>query len=256
MTKIISVVNQKGGVAKTTSTHNIATALAMEHGKKVVMIDLDPQASLTISCGFVPEDDFEEDVSALFAAKPAATHDCIYETDIDGLYLIPSSMKLAIVELQLYGMFQRELYLKRAIEKIEDEFDYVLIDCPPQLSQLTVNALVASTDYIIPVKTDYLSYRGLEYLEQTVDMVRVTNPALNCLGVIATFFDGRTNDCKEILELLKDEYNVLGVTKKAVSVQSQVLNGKAIVTEKNNPVGLVYSDITKQLVEGVNENGK
>ena len=191
--KIITFTNQKGGVAKTTSTYNIAAAKAMQ-GKKVLMADLDPQASLTISCG-MEKDYMGMNICGLLDGKDPL--ECAYTVDslnMDNLYIIPSDIDLAETEMRLISKPAREKKLKRSLEKLSPYFDYCFIDCPPQLSILTINALVAADEIIIPCKTDFLAYKGLKALLSTIREIKNDpdlNPSVSVMGIIATIYEKR-----------------------------------------------------------------
>ena len=252
--EIIAIANQKGGVAKTTSTFNLAYYKAMI-GKRVLMVDLDPQASLTISCGFEPGgDNFEGyNVCHLFnqGADPA---DCVFSvpsTKLDNLYLIPSDIDLAETETFLLTKASREKQLKRALNKLAQYFDYIFIDCPPQLGLLSTNALVAADKVIIPCKTDYLSYRGLRALMGTINNVREDedlNPNLQTAGIIATFYEKQVNDQQDVLRLLEEKAPVLGIVKKAADVYRNVINGQPVIMAKpKSDVAIAYTAIAKSI---------
>lgn len=224
---IISLANQKGGVAKTTSTFNIATSLAQK-GKKVLMIDIDPQASLTIYAGFEP---YEHDLTIINVLKEPKfdISTCIYAVN-DNLSLIPSRIELAGLEMELLSRTARELILTRALDKVKDNYDFVVIDCPPQLSTLTVNALACSDKVIIPCKTDYLAYRGLNQLMETIQIVKSNfKPNLEVVGVLATMFESRAKDDNDILDILKEEQTVIGVIKRTTQAKKGMYDGKASV---------------------------
>ena len=160
-------MNQKGGVAKTTSTFNIGAILA-EKGKRVLLVDLDPQHSLTIALGI--DDELTKSIYNVICEKEDINN-VILEVS-ENLYIAPSNLELSIAELQLVSMMARESILKKALDKVKDNYDIILIDCPPSLSLLTVNALVASNEVIVPTATDYLSYKGLELLIDTINNVK------------------------------------------------------------------------------------
>lgn len=226
--KIIALANQKGGVTKTTSTFNIAAGLALK-GYKTVMIDFDPQASLTISAGYEPLD-FQYTISDVL--KGDAITQAIYKVDhvSENLYIIPSIIDLAKTEVELVGRTARESVLKKKLEEIEDQFEYIIIDCPPQLALLTINALTACTDLIIPCQTNYLAYRGLKELIHTIEELKeLLECKINIIGVIATLYDKRTKKDKEILEVLEEEYKVLGTVKKTVKAIEGIYEGKPII---------------------------
>lgn len=235
MGKIIAIANQKGGVSKTTSTFNIAAVLASK-GKRVLMIDFDSQASLTISAGLEPRD-YENNIVSVLTnkTKKDIIQDCIVPLEnIPNLFLLTSIIDLARVELELQGRTARERVLSRALEPICNDFDFILIDCPPQLSVLTLNALAASDYVLVPCKTDYLSYRGLEQLEETIEDVKdCLNSKIKMLGVIATFYEKASSDDNDILQGLKDKYNVIGVIKKSVEVKKGIYDGIPIVLSKS-----------------------
>lgn len=249
--KIIALANQKGGVAKTTSTYNLAACKAME-GKKVLMVDLDPQGSLTISAGEEPGTT-EFSTCHLFDGKTDPI-DCAYKVEAmpdQYLYLIPSDIDLAEVEMQIIGKAAREKILKKALRAFEEYFDYIFIDCPPQLSILTTNALVAASDVIIPCKTEYLSYRGLRALMKTIDDIsgdEDLNPDLKLGGIIATLFEVVVNDQKDVLELLQEKAEVIGVIKKSADAYRSVVDGTpVVVSNKGSDVAKAYMEIAEKI---------
>lgn len=247
--EIIALANQKGGVAKTTSTYNLAVVKAQE-GKKVLMVDLDPQASLTILCGMMPGKE-KFSVCDMFDLN-TDPFDCGYEvaaSGLDNLYIIPSDIELAEVEQTLSGKTAREKILKKQLDKFEGEFDYIFIDCPPQLGILTTNALVAATKVVVPAKAEYLSYRGIRALKRTIQTVTEEfNKALTLEGFIITMFEKVINDQKDMLEQFKKESAVLGIVKKSADAYRSILDGTPVViSDTKSDVSKAYIEIAKKL---------
>lgn len=247
--EIIALANQKGGVAKTTSTYNLAVVKAQE-GKKVLMVDLDPQASLTILCGMMPGKE-KFSVCDMFDLN-TDPFDCGYEvaaSGLDNLYIIPSDIELAEVEQTLSGKTAREKILKKQLDKFEGEFDYIFIDCPPQLGILTTNALVAATKVVVPAKAEYLSYRGIRALKRTIQTVTEEfNKALTLEGFIITMFEKVINDQKDMLEQFKKESAVLGIVKKSADAYRSILDGTPVViSDPKSDVSKAYIEIAKKL---------
>ena len=242
---IYSIMNQKGGVAKTTSTFNIGAILA-EKGKKVLLVDLDPQHSLTIALGI--DDELTKSIYNVICEKEDINN-VILEVS-ENLYIAPSNLELSIAELQLVSMMARESILKKALDKVKDNYDIILIDCPPSLSLLTVNALVASNEVIVPTATDYLSYKGLELLVDTINNVKENlNEDLKIKGVIATMYDKRTKHANEVLEALNDEFNVLGIVKISVAAKDSVLANEPLISfAKSNDITKEYIKIAEELL--------
>ena len=242
---IYSIMNQKGGVAKTTSTFNIGAILA-EKGKRVLLVDLDPQHSLTIALGI--DDELTKSIYNVICEKEDINN-VILEVS-ENLYVAPSNLELSIAELQLVSMMARESILKKALDKVKDNYDIILIDCPPSLSLLTVNALVASNEVIVPTATDYLSYKGLELLVDTINNVKENlNEDLKIKGVIATMYDKRTKHANEVLEALNDEFNVLGTVKISVAAKDSVLANEPLISfAKSNDITKEYIKIAEELL--------
>lgn len=248
--KTIAVANQKGGVAKTTTAHNLGAALA-GMGKRVLLADLDSQASLTISVGLEP---LEMPLTMVDILKKDAVPagDCVRRVR-ENLDIIPSIIDLATVEMEMLSRASRERILERALRPLRGSYDFIIIDCPPQLSILTINALSCADGVVIPVKTDYLAYRGLTQLEDSVEEVReLINPGVRVLGVIATLYDVRVADDRDILALLRKEYTVLGVIKRRASAKKGVYDGLSVVErEPGSEIAREYAAVAGKLCEEV-----
>ncbi|MCL1914718.1 MAG: AAA family ATPase [Eubacteriaceae bacterium] len=239
---VVSFANQKGGVAKTTSAHNIGAALA-KAGKKVLLIDLDSQASLTIITGKEPADFSGNIATLLKGGKNADIRECIFPVS-ENLDLLPSIIDLAALEMEMFSKTNRERILDRAIAPVRGDYDFVFIDCPPQLSILTVNALSCSDKVALCVKTEYLAYRGITQLMDTVDDIReLINPRLEVFGVIATMHEPRVKTNIEILALIEKEHRVLGVVKRMAAAKKGVYDGLPVVEQDPS------SDVAKEYVK-------
>ena len=206
---VIAVVNQKGGTGKTTTCENLGIGLANE-GKKVLLVDTDPQGSLTIALGNLKPDDLPVTLTDLMAKimqdQPPLPKEGILSHE-EGVDLVPANITLSGLEVSLVNAMSRETILKQYLETVKGQYDYILLDCMPSLGMLTVNALAASDQVLIPVQANYLSAKGLEQLLQTVNKVkRQINPKLRIEGILLTMVDSRTNYAKEISTLIRDTY--------------------------------------------------
>lgn len=205
MGRIIAVANQKGGVGKTTTTINLSACLA-ESGKKVLVIDVDPQGNTTSGLG-IDKNDVDNTVYELMLGE-AELKECIYESVMEGLYVIPSNVNLAGAEIELIDIDEREYILKKITESIKDEYDFIMLDCPPSLSMLTVNAMTAADTVLVPIQCEYYALEGLSQLMRTIDLVtKKLNPALEMEGVVFTMYDARTNLSLQVVENVKSNLN-------------------------------------------------
>jgi len=202
MSKIIGITNQKGGVGKTTTAVNLSAYLA-QAGKKVLLIDIDPQGNATSGIG-TDKTAIEKNTYHLIAGQEAIDK-VIISTCIDNLSIIPSSLELTGAEVELVGTIGREYKLKKLLEPIKGDFDFIFIDCPPSLGLLTINALTAADSVLIPIQCEYYALEGLSLLMNTVNLVRENlNPALAIEGVLLTMADYRTNLTKEVIGEVKN----------------------------------------------------
>jgi len=196
--RTIAIVNQKGGVGKTTTAVNLAASLAML-GRRVLLVDIDPQGNTTSGFG-IDKRALERDVYALLL-EDAALDDVLVRTAIPQLVIVPATVGLAGAEIELVPALARETRLKRPLTAARDSYDYILIDCPPSLGLLTLNALTAADEVLIPVQAEYYALEGLSQLTSVVERVReALNPNLRITGVLVTMFDGRTRLAMEVLD--------------------------------------------------------
>ncbi len=203
--RVISMVNQKGGVGKTTSTVSLGAALA-GYGRRVLLVDFDPQGALSVALGIRPEED-DLTVYNLLTEPDAHIGDVILSTDIIDLDLLPCDITLAAAEMQLVSEVGREHALMRALAPVIAEYDIILIDCQPSLGLLTVNALTASDGVIIPMECEFFALRGVALLQDSLEKVRTRlNPKLQVIGVLPTMYDSRTLHSREVLERVQQAF--------------------------------------------------
>ena len=205
MGRIIAVANQKGGVGKSTTAINLSACLA-EKGKKVLAIDMDPQGNTTSGFG-VDKNGIENTLYELLLGE-AETKDTIVKDVVENLDLIPSNINLSGAEIELVGIDDKEFILKGITDKLRRKYDYIILDCPPSLNMLTINALTAATSVLVPIQCEYYALEGLSQLMHTIELVKERlNPDLEMEGVVFTMYDARTNLSLQVVENVKDNLN-------------------------------------------------
>ncbi len=201
MGRIIAIANQKGGVGKTTTSINLSSSLAAR-GKKVLLIDTDPQGNATSGYG-IDKNELENTVYELILGE-CSIHDCIIKEVIPNVSILPSNVNLAAAEIELIGVEKKEYILKQEVDWIRDQYDFIIIDCPPSLSMLTVNAMTTANTVLVPIQCEYYALEGLSQLIHTVNLVKERlNPELDMEGVVFTMYDSRTNLSMQVVENVK-----------------------------------------------------
>jgi chromosome partitioning protein len=247
--RVIAFANQKGGVAKTTTTLNLGVALA-EKGHKVLLVDLDPQGNLTMSQGFNP-DSIERSMFDVLVHRLPIT-EIIEQAETD---IAVASIDLAGAELALSSMIGRERALEKALAPIRVDYDYILIDTPPSLGLLTINAFVAADGVIVPVQCEYLSLRGLVQLQNTLTMIRENlNPTVEITGILPTMYDKRILHSREAVEILKENFgDLVFKTRIRKTIRYSVAPVKWLSVLKYDPDGDAadaYRDLAKEVLRG------
>ena len=254
MAKIMTIANQKGGVAKTTTAVNIGACLA-SLGKKVLLIDIDPQGNASSGLGINRTEIDHCIYDVLINNIPVSS--VTVKTDIEGLEIVPATIQLAGAEIELVSSISRELKLKKALHLVKENYDYVLIDCPPSLGLLTLNALTAADSLIIPIQCEYYALEGLGQLLNTIQLVQKhLNPDLELEGVVLTMFDARTNLSIQVVDEVKNYFKgkVFGtIVPRNVRLSEAPSHGKPIITYDPKSRGAeVYFDLAKEVID----NGK
>lgn len=262
---IIAVVNQKGGTGKTTTTENLGVGLALE-GKKVLLVDTDPQASLTVSLGNPYPDDLSSTLSDLMGKimmeKPIVPGEGIIHHP-EGVDLMPANIELSGMEVALVNAMSRETILRQYLDTVKQNYDYILLDCMPSLGMLTVNALAAADNVLIPVQAAYLPAKGMEQLLETINKVkRQINPKLRIEGILLTMVDNRTNYSKDISNLIRESYGgKLKVYKTDIprSVRAEEISAEGHSIFQHDPKGKVadaYRVLTKEVLNNAEKRRK
>lgn len=252
-TKIIAIANQKGGVAKTTTAINLSACLA-ELGQRVLLVDLDPQGNATSGLGLAKHKIARCVYDVLINDVPL--EQVIQKTDQKNLKIVPARIQLAGAEIELVSQTSREEKLRRSFDNVKNNFDFIFIDCPPSLGLLTLNALTAATDVLIPIQCEYYALEGLTLLMNTLERVRKhLNPNLNILGALLTMFDARTNLAIQVVDEVK-KYFPQKVFKTIVSrnvrLSEAPSHGKPINSYDSRSRGAeVYRDLAKEVLERV-----
>lgn len=205
MGRVIAIANQKGGVGKTTTSINLAASLALK-GKKILVIDTDPQGNTTSGFG-IDKNELDNTIYELILGE-CSIHDTLIKEAVKNVDLIPSNVNLAATEIELIGVDKKEYILKNEVDWIKDKYDYIIIDCPPSLNMLTINAMTTANSVLVPIQCEYYALEGLSQLIHTVNLVKERlNPELEMEGVVFTMYDSRTNLSLQVVENVKQHLN-------------------------------------------------
>jgi chromosome partitioning protein len=249
MARVLVIANQKGGVGKTTTAINLGAALA-ERGRRVLLVDADPQASLSVALGIDPGALAQSLFEVL--TENLAIHTVLHQ--VGGLTVIPATIDLAAAEVQLLNEVGRERVLADALAPLSDAYDEILIDCPPTLGILTINALTAGSDVLIPVECQFLAIRGLAQLMQSVEKIqRRTNPRLRLLGILPTMYDARNGHDQDVLNTLEADFpgKVFTPIRRSVRFAESALAGKPILLyEPSHPGAAAYRQLAEEVQRG------
>jgi len=248
---VISMCNQKGGVGKTTTTISLGAAL-VEAGRKVLLVDFDPQGSMTVGLGFNAHE-LEQSIYHVLMDRELSLKDIILETSVAGLDLAPANIDLSAADMRLVTEVGREQALNRILHPVLQDYDVILIDCQPSLGLLTVNALTASDGVIIPLECEYFALRGVALLKETIEKVRDrTNPRLNIVGLLGTMFDGRTLHDREVLQTLVEGWGDLvfhTVIRRTIKFSDSTVAGEPITEfAPTSPGAVAYRHLAREVL--------
>ena len=250
MVKVIAIANQKGGVGKTTTAVNLAACLAQK-GRKVLMLDEDPQGNATSGLGFDKRDIKKCVYDTLINDVPMK--DVLLHTDYENLDVIPATIQLAGAEIELVSLMNREGRLKNALERVKHDYDYVLIDCPPSLGLLTINALTAANSVLVPIQCEFYALEGVSQLMNTIKLVqRNLNPALKLEGVLMTMFDQRTNLSSDVVGEVRKYFNTKmynTIIPRNVRLSEAPSHGQPVIVYDPKSKGAqVYSELAQEVL--------
>lgn len=257
MGRIIAIANQKGGVGKTTTSINLSACLA-EKGKKVLVIDTDPQGNTTSGFG-IDKNELDNTIYELMLGE-CSIKDCIIEDVVPDVSILPSNVNLAAAEIELIGIDKKEYILKDEVDAIKDDYDFIVIDCPPSLNMLTINAMTTADSVLVPIQCEYYALEGLSQLIHTVNLVKERlNPSLEMEGVVFTMYDARTNLSMQVVENVKDNLQqkvYITIIPRNIRLAEAPSHGKPINLYDPKSTGAeAYARLADEVIQN-NEQGK
>ena len=251
MGRVIAVANQKGGVGKTTTAINLSACLA-EKGQKVLAIDMDPQGNMTSGLG-IDKDEVEKNIYDLMIGQ-VGVEEVLQKEAIENLDIIPTSIDLSAAEIELIGVDDKEFIIRNAIAPIKDNYDYIIIDCPPSLGLLTINGLTAASSVMIPIQCEFYALEGVTMLMNTIQLVqRNLNPALKLEGVLMTMYDSRTNLSQDVVNEVQKYFKTKmyqTIIPRNVRLSEAPSHGQPVIDYDSKSKGAqVYTDFAREVIE-------